>query len=108
MQWIEDLFKDVRLAGRSLLRQPGFTLVSLLTLTLGIGANTVVFGVVNAALLRPLPYPDADRLVRVREENQMNRGREMPDYVTSPTLEAWNEAQRTIEAIAAYNPLSFT
>jgi len=108
MQWIEDLFKDVRLAGRSLLRQPGFTLVSLLTLTLGIGANTVVFGVVNAALLRPLPYPDANRLVRVREENQMNRGREMPDYVTSPTLEAWNEAQRTIEAIAGYNPLSFT
>ena len=66
---MESFLRDLRIAGRSLLRQPGFTLVCLLTLALGIGANTAVFGVVNAVLLRPLPYADADRLVQVREEN---------------------------------------
>lgn len=108
LRWLEDLVKDVRLAGRSLLRQPGFALVCLVTLALGIGANTVVFGVVNAVLLRPLPYADADRLVQVREENQLNRGRETPPFMTSQTREAWNLAPRTVEAVAGYNALEVT
>ena len=58
---------DVRLAFRQLLKSPGFTAVAILTLALGIGANTAMFSVVEAALLRPLPFPDADRVVRLYE-----------------------------------------
>jgi predicted permease len=63
--WIEDLVNDVRHTVRSLRRAPGFTAVSVLTLALGVGANTAIFSVVNAVLLRPLPYERGDRLVRV-------------------------------------------
>ena len=63
--WIEDLRRDVRHAVRALGRTPGFTVVAVLTLALGIGATSAIFTVVNATLLKPLPYPDADRLVRL-------------------------------------------
>jgi len=60
------VWNDVLFAVRSLVRRPGFTIAAIVTLALGIGANTAIFTVVNAVLLRPLPYPEADRLVRVR------------------------------------------
>ena len=63
--WLEDLLQDLRFGVRASLRAPLFTLLAVLTLALGIGANAAVFGVVKSVLLNPLPYRDADRLVRV-------------------------------------------
>src|SRR5882672_9049838 len=65
--WLDDVRRDVLYAARGLARNPGFAIAAVVTLALGIGATTAVFSVVNAVLLRPLPYPDSDRLVRIVE-----------------------------------------
>ena len=63
--WLDDLRRDIAYGFRSLRRAPGFTAVAVLTLALGIGANTAIFSVISGVLLRPLPYRDADRLVQI-------------------------------------------
>jgi len=65
---VNSVVQDVRYALRMLAKSPGFTLVSLLTLAIGIGANTAIFSFFDATLLKPLPYADADRIVRVLEK----------------------------------------
>ena len=68
-RWIEDLGKDLRYGWRTLTRRPGFTAIAVVTLALGIGANTAVFSIVNSVLLRELPFEDPDRLVMLWQQN---------------------------------------
>jgi putative ABC transport system permease protein len=93
------MIDDIRIALRSLPRMPGFSLAFILTLGLGIGANTAIFSVINGVLLRPLPYPDADRIVHLRQaqtaagiENANFSFPEVADYRTqSKTLDQFVE-----------------
>ena len=83
---------------RTLARTPGFTLTVLITLALGIGANTAVFSAIDAVLLRPLPFPDSDRLVRILQKN--SRSTETP--VAPVRLEDWNQLNSTFEGITGF------
>jgi putative ABC transport system permease protein len=65
LPWLEEIWRDLRFAMRSLCRTPGFTSIALLVIAVGIGVNTAVFSVVDAVLLKPLTYPDPQTLVRV-------------------------------------------
>jgi putative ABC transport system permease protein len=95
---VEDLWQDLRYGARALRKSPGFTLVAVLTLALGIGATTAIFSVVNAVLLRPLPYPDGDRLVYVGQLYRSGlAGSGEPKFLF------WREQARSFEALACYS-----
>src|SRR5919199_325229 len=96
---MSSLLQDVRYAARRLWKSPGFALVAVGALTLGIGANTAIFSVVNSVLLRPLPYPAPEQLVQVWESRpQMN----MPRSAVAPhEFLAWAEQSQTFKQLAA-------
>ena len=73
-RWLEQFAQDLRHSGRMLAKNPGFSTVTVLTLTLGMGANTAIFSVINAVLLRPLPYKDPSRLVLVADREESAAG----------------------------------
>jgi predicted permease len=95
-QWIDALGRDLRLAVRSLLRAPTFTIIALTVLTLGIGATTTIFSVVDAVVLRALPFPNADRLVALSEMEGTTVGNVAPQNFLD-----WTAQQRVFESLAA-------
>ncbi|HWC95130.1 MAG TPA: ABC transporter permease [Candidatus Sulfopaludibacter sp.] len=97
---LETLAADLRYAARQLLHNPGFALVGILTLALGIGASTAIFSAVNPILFQPLPYPDAGRLTMIREMPRSGS----PRRPTFGTFHGLAESSRTFDAMAVMKP----
>ena len=95
---METIWKDLRYAARMLAKSPGFTAVAVLTLALGIGGNTAIFTVVNATLLRPLPYPEPERLVHVG----WWYGTDQSDALGIPQYQFLKEHGSVFESLAGY------
>jgi putative ABC transport system permease protein len=97
---MQTLWRDLRFATRMLRKQPGFAAATILTLALGIGANSAMFSLVDAALLRPLPFRDPDRLVVLWERTETSRR----DRVAPLNLIDWNKRNRTFDGMAGFVP----
>src|SRR5262245_4031383 len=101
---METLWQDLRQGARSLFKQPTFTIVAVVTLALGVGANTAIFSVVHAVLLQSLPYPDADRLVMVWETRRSNPSGQ--NVINMGNFFDWKEQNRVFEDMAAFGGAS--
>src|SRR5438876_1974540 len=101
VNWIQDFVQDLRLGARSLRKSPAFAGIAVLTLALGIGANTAIFSLVDAVLLRPLPYSDPSRLVWATEHFAFG-----PSTVVSADFPAWKDRNHVFEQIGAFGGTS--
>lgn len=104
VRFIEDVWQDLRYGGRMLLKKPGFTLVAVLTLALGIGANTAIFSVINALILNPPHIAEAERVAAIWRTAKDKR---TEGYVSYLELQDWRTQAQSFEAIAGYKPNGF-
>ena len=95
---METLLADVRHSFRVLIKSPGFTIVAVLALALGIGANTAIFSVIDRVLLAPLPFPDSERIMRIQRKFPNGNG----SSVSIPKFMAWRKGQ-AFQSMAAYD-----
>ena len=104
--WLESLSQDVRYGMRGLRKNPGFAAAAILLLALGVGANTAIFSLVRAVVLRPLPFPDPDRLVLVWDDFSANGG---PTRVAPSPADfvAWKEQSRSFTDLAAFTTATY-
>lgn len=108
VRWLEDVLMDLRYAVRQLRKNPGFTAVAVLTLALGIGANTAVFSVLHSVILSPLDYHESGRLVRIYQTHQTYG---MAVWVSGPAFLDYREQLEGVESVAAmynYSEMGFT
>ncbi len=101
---LETLWQDIRYGARMLLKHPGFTLIAVLTLALGIGANTAIFSVVNAVLIRALPYRDADRIVTLWQRNNQSGAKE--NGASPANFFDWQNRSQAFTEMSAAEPYS--
>jgi predicted permease len=94
--WREEFLQDLRFGGRTLRKNPGFTLIAILTLALGIGANTSLFSMVNGVLLNPLPYPNPDQLITLHESKPNFKN----GSISYPNYRDWQKDNNTFSAMA--------
>lgn len=102
---MENLLQDLRYGWRTLAKSPGFTFVAVLTLALGIGANSSIFSLINAVLLRPLPFKDPDRLVSVWERRAASNDANLP--ISAHEFVAWRDQAHSFEGMALIQPSGF-
>ncbi|HEX3085839.1 MAG TPA: ABC transporter permease, partial [Pyrinomonadaceae bacterium] len=99
---MENLIKDIRYAFRAILKRPGFSLIAIITLALGIGANSAIFSVVNGILWRPLPYPRPQQLVMAWTNHQA-RGGPAQEWFSPPELDDWRAQNQVFSQLSALN-----
>jgi putative ABC transport system permease protein len=101
------MLNDIRYGLRQLIKHPAFTIIAILTLALGIGANTAIFSVVNAVLLKPLPFPEPDQLIAVGMTDTRQKGQTDLNSLSYPDFFDFRDQNRTLANIAVYRDLSF-
>jgi putative ABC transport system permease protein len=104
---METLWQDLRFGFRMLVKRPAITLVAIIALALGIGANTAIFSIVNAIIFRPLPFKNPDRILTVWENHQLRDGPER-EWTSPPTFQDWKEQNQVFENIAAFGGIAPT
>jgi putative ABC transport system permease protein len=97
---MQTLWQDLRYGARMLLKKPGFALIAVFTLSMGIGANTAIFSVVNSVLLRPLPYPNAERLMTIWEDHRARSG-PVNEWTSPPGFEDWRDQAKSFDHVVA-------